>query len=77
METIKGNKRKYEAKLNFKDLDIIIGYNNIDDSDLVRRILAAALKEMDTNKKNQNGEGINIPTFIRDCKSKSLDDSRR
>lgn len=64
METIKGNKRKFEATMNFKDLDIIINYDSENDSDLVRRILMNALREMDTTKKTSE---LNIPTFIKDC----------
>lgn len=70
METINGTKRNFEATMNFKNLDITIEYDSENDSDLVRRILMNALREMDTNVKKPD---LNIPTFIKDCtNSKSM-----
>lgn len=68
METVKGTKRNFEATMNFKNFDIIIEYDSENDSDLVRRILMDALKEMDISKKAD----INVPTFIRDCTPKAV-----
>lgn len=70
MEMIKGNKRKFEATMNFKNLDIIIEYDNEEDSNIVRRILMDALKEMDTTGltiSTKKTSELNIPTFIKDC----------
>lgn len=76
METIKGSKRKFEATMNFKNLDIIIEYDNEEDSDTVRRILMDALREMDTTVPTtaiRKTSELNIPTFIKDCaNSKSM-----
>lgn len=69
METIKGTKRNFEATMNFKNLDITIEYDSENDSDIVRRILMDALKEMDISKKSSD---LNIPTFIKDCNSKAM-----